>query len=168
MADKEPEPVWSDLRLFVTPRPWSGLPWRYTMSTVIRAKLSACNPYYIEKYRYLELKNFCLQYSFWKSRYEALDSLVSGSSENETHTQKEYQDPVGRCVESREFYYDRIIMLKRAAIETDPVIGDYILTGVTQGVSYDALNARATIPCCREIYYELYRKFFWILDKLRG
>lgn len=35
------------------------------MSTVIRAKVSADNPYYISKLRYLELKNFCLQYDEW-------------------------------------------------------------------------------------------------------
>lgn len=138
------------------------------MSTVIRAQISRGNPYYIEKYRYLELKNFCLQYPLWKSRYEAFDGLCQRGADSSGRTQKEYQDPVGNAAASREFYYDRIFMLQRTADETDPVIGSYILLGVTQGVSYDALNARSPIPCCKDIYYELYRKFFWLLDKARG
>lgn len=35
------------------------------MSTVIRSKIVKDNPYYISKYRYLELKNFCLQFDEW-------------------------------------------------------------------------------------------------------
>ena len=35
------------------------------MSTVIRSKISIDNQFYISKYRYLELKNFCLQYDEW-------------------------------------------------------------------------------------------------------
>ena len=138
------------------------------MSTVIRAKVSRNNPYFIEKYRYLELKNFCLQYSSWKKKYGLYSSLCQGTAANEIRTQKEYQDPVGNAAAEREYYYDRIIMLEHAAEATDPVIGRYILEAVTTGVSYDALNAKNAVPCCRDIYYELYRKFFWLLDKIRG
>lgn len=35
------------------------------MSTVIRSKVSISNEFYISKFRYLELKNFCLQYDEW-------------------------------------------------------------------------------------------------------
>lgn len=35
------------------------------MSTVIRSKVSTSNEFYISKYRYLELKNFCLQFDEW-------------------------------------------------------------------------------------------------------
>lgn len=138
------------------------------MSTVIRAKISKSNPYYLERYRYLELKNFCLQYKYWKSQYEDLDSIRQSSFDDAGKTQKEFQDPVGKSVETREYYYDRMMMLRRAADLTDPVLGNYILEGVTLGVSYEVLGAKRQIPCCRELYYELYRKFFWILDRIRG
>lgn len=35
------------------------------MSTVIRSNISKKNEFHISKYRYLELKNFCLQYDEW-------------------------------------------------------------------------------------------------------
>lgn len=137
------------------------------MSTTIRTEISTRSPYYVEKNRYLELKYFCLQYPSWKAAYASFDSLVQGSTEAEGHMQKEFQDPVGNAVLQREFYCDRIAMLEQVAYETDPVIGDYILKGVTLGLSYEILNAAKRVPCCRQVYYELYRRFFWLLDKVR-
>ena len=31
----------------------------------------------------------------------------------------------------------------------------------------EELKAKKNIPCGKEMYYELYRKFFWLLDKRR-
>lgn len=36
------------------------------------------------------------------------------------------------------------------------------------GISYDCLKARLDIPCCKDVYYDLYRRFFWLLNKERG
>ena len=39
---------------------------------------------------------------------------------------------------------------------------------VTNGYSYEYIKLRLEIPCCRDNYYELYRKFFWILSNTRN
>ena len=59
-------------------------------------------------------------------------------------------------------------MVEQAARDTDPVIGDYIFIGVTRGLSYEKIRAKYDIPCCKGTYYDLFRKFFWLLDKRRG
>jgi hypothetical protein len=59
-------------------------------------------------------------------------------------------------------------MLENVAKMTDQFLGEYILQGVTEGWSYDILKARLEIPCCKDTYYELYRRFFWLLNKERG
>lgn len=41
------------------------------------------------------------------------------------------------------------------------------LRGVTEGLSYDALKMKYDIPCCRDVYYAAYRRFFWLLSKRR-
>ena len=51
---------------------------------------------------------------------------------------------------------------------TNPELAKYLLKGITEGWSYDILKARLNIPCCKDIYYDLYRRFFWLLDKERG
>lgn len=52
-------------------------------------------------------------------------------------------------------------------ISSSENLADYILEGVTKGLSYDQIRARSNIPCCRQSYYKLRRKFFYILDSLR-
>ena len=46
------------------------------------------------------------------------------------------------------------------------VFGLIFFEGVTCGVSYGVLAARG-IPCGKDYYYDKYRKFFWLLDKVR-
>ena len=61
----------------------------------------------------------------------------------------------------------KIDMIERIAKKVDPVIAPYLVKGVTEGFSYDNLRPRTDIPCNREEYYALYRKFFWILSEER-
>ena len=56
---------------------------------------------------------------------------------------------------------------ERVAKETDEELSCYILEAITEGISYDHLKARTGIPCCKDVYYDLYRRFFWLLSKER-
>ena len=48
-------------------------------------------------------------------------------------------------------------MVEKAAKEADPELADYILKGVTEGLSYDVIKARMNIPCCKDVYlFEAY------------
>jgi len=139
------------------------------MSTTIRAELSERNKYWIEKHRYYELKHFCLQYPLWRKARAALDSLSKrpNNSAAVSRTNK-ISSPVEKCVEARLFYTDRMELLENVANETDEVMAVYILKAVTEGISYDHLKVRMNVPCCKDTYYELYRRFFWLLNKARG
>ena len=46
-------------------------------------------------------------------------------------------------------------------------LAEYIVKGVTEGLSYDVLKIKMDIQCCKDVYYESYRRFFWILNKMR-
>lgn len=139
------------------------------MSTTIRPELSEKNKYWIEKHRYYELKHFCLQYPIWKKAYNSLDSLPSSwlrlIPPSKTNV---VGNPTARCAEARIFYSNRMEMLERVAQATDNELSRYILKGVTEGVSYDHLKVRLDVPCCKDTYYDLYRRFFWLLSKERG
>ena len=65
------------------------------------------------------------------------------------------------------YYSERMDMVERAAYEADATLANYILKAVTKGYSYEYLKSKLEIPCCREVYYQLYRKFFWILNVAR-
>lgn len=138
------------------------------MGTIIRPELSQKNQYWIDRHRYYELKHFCLQYPTWRKNYASLDSM-SNSPTNTSLSSKTnvHGNPTAKCAESKLFYLDRIKLIEQTAENTDQIMERYILKGVTEGLSYDILKARLEIPCGKDKYYDLYRKFFWLLDKER-
>lgn len=134
-----------------------------------RTKLSNKSTYYIEKFRFLELQNFCRQYPIWQQAYQSLSELShKPQSLDIFRTTGLCTDPTANCALARVYYQERIKMLERVATATDECLAPYILEGVTKGVSYDVLKANFNIPCCRNAYYNLYRRFFWLLNKERN
>ena len=134
--------------------------------TDIRPELSPRNKYWLEKHRYYELKHFCLQYPYWKRTIKEIDGLQSknfpvgifgGNSSN----------PTLRAVELREEYSNKMILLQDAIMATSPEFSDYIFKAVTFELPYENLRLIHGLPCGREMWYELYRKFFYILSDSR-
>lgn len=137
------------------------------MGTLIRPELSGKNPYWLERHRYYELKHFCLQYPVWKKAYAALDGLSGRPNDLALFKATEHGNPTERCAIAKAYYSERIEMVDRTAIIADPALSDYILKGVTQGLSYEALKTKLGIPCCRDTYYDRHRRFFWLLNRER-
>lgn len=138
------------------------------MATVIRAKVSEKNKYWIDKHRHYELKHFCLQYPTWKKEYIETNGYGLRSSTFEViYASSPPSDPTATMAIKRAFYLERMRMIERAARDTDEVLGDYILKGVTEGLSYSYLRDILHIPCGKDTYYNLYRRFFWLLNNLR-
>ena len=138
------------------------------MGTTIRPELSIKNKYWIERHRYYELKHFCLQYPIWKKAYLSLDGLSKRPSDLMVFSKTgKIDDPTAKCAEAREFYLERLRIIEQVSIATDMELSSYILKAVTEGSSYEHLKTRLNIPCCKDKYYELYRRFFWLLNKER-
>lgn len=137
------------------------------MAKKVRAELSKSNEYYIGRHRYHELKHFCMQYPEWKKEIDSI-SMYPQMNISDGSIHRSLCSPVENYVEKVERYHNYIRILNRVATETDPVIGPCILIGVTKGIPYDIVKMHYDIPVCREKYYQLYRKFFWLLDKERG
>lgn len=135
------------------------------MATLIRPELSLKNKYYLERHRTYELRHFCLQYPIWKKMYTSLNEL---KSENEIADRFfQYEDPTAQCAIAKEHYITRIHMIDSCCEKADNELWFYILQGVTKGYTYEYLKLKYDIPCSRDTYYDRYRKFFWILDKVR-
>lgn len=138
------------------------------MKPTVRPELSKTNRYWIEKNRFYELKYFCLQYQSWKRRYEELDGFSGRPIDEIVYSRlNSPANPTHKTVEERSLYFKRMEVIEQAAIEADPYLASYILKAVTEGLSYTYLKSRLEIPCGRDMYYDRYRRFFWILDKTR-
>lgn len=138
------------------------------MATVIRPELSQKNKYWISKHRYYELKHFCLQYPEWKQVYSKLSNENLPLSMIETVSTDIFpNDPASKRDSIKTFYAERIKLIELNALEADPCLHDYIIKGVTEGRSYTYLNTVLDIPCGKDMYYDRYRKFFWLLSESR-
>ena len=138
------------------------------MATVIRAQISEKNKYYLDKHRHYELKHFCLQYPEWKRSYAEIDNVgIAVGSFNRMPTGNLPGDPTARRALTKARLVERIGLIERIAKEADEYLYDYILKGVTEGLSYTYLKSRLDIPCGKDMYYDRYRRFFWLLSRAR-
>ena len=137
------------------------------MSTKTRPELSKKNKYYIPRHRYYELKHFVMQYPEWDLYLSTItgdantkiliDAIKSGNP----------NDPVLKAVIKRDSYRNNIKLCNTVAYNTDPFLGREILGAIITGEGYDKYKARQDTPCCKETWYNLYRKFFYLLDAAR-
>lgn len=139
------------------------------MTTKIRPELSIKNKYHIDKHRHYELKHFCLQYPKWKKAYrEVDDTSISLSTIDNVNSSNMPGDPTAKRAILKAHYSEKINLIEKTAMETDQYLCGYILRAVTEELSYTYLKTRLGIPCGRDMYYDRYRKFFWLLDEARN
>ena len=139
------------------------------MATNLRAELSIRNKYHINKHRQYELKHFCLQYPEWKRAYAEFDDEgMPLSMIDRTPTSNLPGDPTAKRAMMNTHYAEKIHLVEKAAMEADKYISEYILKAVTENLSYSYLKSKMDIPCGKDMYYDRYRRFFWLLNKLRG
>lgn len=132
------------------------------MGTVIRSEVSKKNPYYISKHRYYELKHFCLQYPEFKRIYNDLcEDIPGGIVKVEKRSEGNKED---KRIQIRQRYLDLIQLIENCCNLADPILAAYILKGVTEGRPYTYLRMHDNIPCGKDMYYDAYRKFYFILS----
>ena len=139
------------------------------MATMIRAEISEKNKYHIDKHRHYELKHFCLQYPSWKKAYADFDDTsISLSTIESVPTSNIPGDPTAKRAVMKAHYSERINLIERIAMEADRYLYEYILKAVTENLSYTYLKSKLGIPCGKDMYYDRYRKFFWLLSASRN
>lgn len=139
------------------------------MGTMIRPELAKTHKYWISKHRYYELKHYCLQYPLWKNAYYSLEDVsVPLSMIENTPTSNLPGDPTAKRAMMKAYYSEKIGFLESVALETDEYLHKYILKAVTEGLSYTYLKTKLDMPCGRDMYYDRYRKFFWLLSEARN
>lgn len=132
----------------------------------LKPELSERSKYWIPKHRYYELKHYCLQYPHWKDLYFRLEFKMevdkSGirSSEPGKPTEK-YALIRASCKNAME-------LVEKCCRDASPELWKWLLKAVTQGVPFVKLVAVDEIPCGKDMYYDCYRRFFYILSQRRG
>lgn len=126
-----------------------------------KPELSEKNEYWLPKHVYYEMIHFCLQYPDWKRLYSVKPSSVREKVKGGV------PDPTANTAIRRVEFGRKIELVERCAKEADPELWSYILESVTTGLGFSVLNARNRIPCCKDIFYDRRRKFYWLLAQER-
>lgn len=139
------------------------------MSMLIRPVISTKNKYWIDKHRHYELKHFCLQYPEWKRAYAEFDNpSVPLSTIERVSTSNLPGDPTAKRAMMKAYYDKKIKLIEKVATDADEFLADYILKAVTENLSYNHLKSKFDIPCGKDMYYDRYRRFFWLLSAARN
>lgn len=133
----------------------------------VRPEVSKKNKYWIDRNRYYELKYFCLQYSNWKRAYATIIDAINRAAYDIPSKTNVPSDLTGSVATKKLYLSENMQLVEKAIMATDESLYHYLLVGITEGKSYSYLKTVMNIPCSRDNYYELYRRFFWELDKLK-
>ena len=76
-------------------------------------------------------------------------------------------DPTADIALAKEAILRKINLVKDVAKRTDEDLYEYLLVAITQGYSFKYLKTVMNIPCGKDMYYDRYRKFFYLLSKER-
>lgn len=125
-------------------------------SQKVRVLLSKKNPYYISKFKRLELKYFCLQYPEWKKFLASI---------GKRGTTDEFSDPTGEEAVRRVLYSRNVEAIEAAARIAGADIYEYLLLSVTEDISFPTLKTKYDIPCGADLFYNRYHKFWFILSQ---
>lgn len=139
------------------------------MSTDVRPELSERNKYWISRHRFYELKHFCLQYPEWSKAVTELGFLPSRTFDGTNVSRSSnVNDPTYDSAMKRFKYLEWMQLVDDTANDASHDLYLWLMMGVTKGITYPTLSTLYGIPCCRDTYYEVYRRFFWLLDQKRG
>lgn len=132
--------------------------------------LSTKNPYYLTKHRFYEVYHYAMQYQEWKDEYRTTEQTMRGIAYDGVKVKSSGSgDALERVAIRLTELSEKIEMLEEVAKETDKDLSEYILRGVTdEQVTYNYLSMVLHIPCSRNTYYSLRRKFYWLLSERLG
>ena len=122
--------------------------------------------YNISKHRFRELYYFCLQYQEWLDELKYKTDDVSSVGITNMPTSHNTNSNVERLALRRAQLEEKCKILEQTAIEADETLYQYIIKAVTnEGVSYNYLKMVMNIPCCKNVWHDRRRKFYYLLSQ---
>ena len=122
--------------------------------------------YYLPKYQYRTVVNFCFQYRELKDQLQALDGWHSKGIDGMPHGNGT-SDPVANEVIKREEIIRKIEIIENAVREnTNDVMYPYMIKGITEEeCTYNYLANVLRIPMGKNAYTVLKRKIYYDISK---
>lgn len=122
--------------------------------------------YYLPKYKYKTVVNFCLQYHELKDELKAIDGWHSGSNDGMPHGTGT-SDPVANDAIRRAEIQKKIDIIEESVREcVTGIMQEYVLKSITtEYVGYQYLDSMFNIPCGKNQFSDLRRKVYYTISK---
>lgn len=123
--------------------------------------------YTLSKSEYLSAKYYALRYKEWRAEWELMADTVRAIEYDGDHVQGNGAgNPTEQLAIRRAELTHKIGIIEETAKETDPVLGRYIFAYVIEeGMTFDKLKRTSGIPCGKDLFYHLRRKYYYLLAK---
>lgn len=119
------------------------------------------------KSEYLSAYYFALRYEEWKSEYESLaDTSKAITYSDMPKGSLNVSSPTERAAIRRAELLHKIELIEQTALEASGDLYQYLIKAVTnEDVYYHHLKTIMDIPCGKDLYYEIRRRFYYLLSK---
>ena len=123
--------------------------------------------YVISKSEFLSAKYYALRYKEWVSEMELVTDTVRAITYDGDMVQGSGTgNPTEQLAIRRAELTHKIRNIEDSAREADEELCKYILIAVTEeDMTFDKLRRMTGIPCGKDLYYHLRRKYYYILAK---
>lgn len=131
----------------------------------MKNEISKKNPYWIPKHRYLELKNWCMQYHEWEEEYNSCVYLTSKNPRGEKSSN--VSDPTSKMAVRMAELKKKMDLVNWICEEVAPNYTITLLVALVNNFSYDDVVMYNPALPSRSEWYKTRRKFFYILSQKR-
>jgi len=122
--------------------------------------------YEIPRKQYAILKRFCTKYHEYKFDYENLNFYGKEAGVRKYRSDdRSISDPTFSKAYRLADLKTKIDIIERSARQASPEYAYYIIQAACEDRSFEHLKYELKMDCSRKIFFELVRKFFWILNK---
>lgn len=125
--------------------------------------------YGISKNRFKELYYWCLQYDEWKDELKYKMDTVRSVEITDMPASHQNGDATQHLAIRRAELDHNCKLIEQTINETDPELSQYLMKAVTdENITYRYLKMIMGIPCCKDVYYDRRRKFYWLLSQKKN
>lgn len=122
--------------------------------------------YKLTKAEYLSAKYYALRYNDWYAEYHLKRDTVGSMAVDGMPHNANGGNPTEKLALRRTELKKRLEIIEESAKEASPELSRYLLKAVTnEDISYNNLKMFLNIPCGKTLYYDIRRRFYWILSK---
>lgn len=121
------------------------------------------NEWKLSKHEFYVSYHFALQYREWKDKYNSMIGLSAINVDGMPHGNAT-SDPTSSQALKLSDYKTKIKIIEDTVKQTDESLYCWLIKAVTnEDISYNYLKSVMDIPCGKNEYYKLRRKFYFLL-----